>query len=113
MRASLKKAQSQSWFSKGRNAPAMTYEQAAQAALDVQDACNLSGVVFAFGEAMHAVCDEQQRLGEGTDWKNNHAIVTLFINKLGDLNGLTVAGTDFDWFSKAYTEMRRIAEVMA
>lgn len=87
----------------------MTYQQAAQSALDVQDACNLSGVVFAFAEAMHAICEEQQRLGQSTDWKKHHPTVTLFVNKLGDLNGLTVGGADFDWFSKAYTEVRRIA----
>lgn len=65
----------------------MNYQQAAQTALDVQDACNLSGVVFSFAEAMHAICEEQQRLGKGTEWKNRNPIVTLFLSKLQDLNG--------------------------
>ncbi len=64
----------------------MTYQEAAQCAVDVQDACNLSGVVFSFAEAMHAICEEQHRLGKGTEWKNTHPIVALFLSKLNDLN---------------------------
>lgn len=30
----------------------MTYKEAAQSALDIQDACNLSGVVFSFARAI-------------------------------------------------------------
>jgi hypothetical protein len=65
----------------------MTFKQAAQQALDVQDACNLSGVVFAFARAMQAVCDESQRIGTGTDWRNSHPIVTMHLLKLCELNG--------------------------
>jgi len=65
----------------------MNYQQAAQSALDVQDACNLSGVLFSFADAMHAICEKQNELGEGTEWKNRHAIVTLYLAKLADLNG--------------------------
>jgi hypothetical protein len=61
-------------------------QEAAQAALDCQDACNLSGVVFTFAEAMQAICDEQHRLNEGTEWKNSHPVVTLFLSKLSELN---------------------------
>lgn len=64
----------------------MTIQQAAQWALDCQDACNLSGVAFSFAEAMHAICAESERLGKGTEWKNQHCIVTLFLSKLGSLN---------------------------
>jgi len=56
----------------------MDIQQAAQQALAVQDACNLSGVVFSFAEVMEAICEEQQRLGQSTEWKNTHPIVTLF-----------------------------------
>ncbi|HXW54208.1 MAG TPA: hypothetical protein VEJ67_00575 [Candidatus Cybelea sp.] len=41
----------------------MTYAEAAKTAIECQDACNLSGVVFSFAEAMRAVCDEAQRRG--------------------------------------------------
>jgi len=64
----------------------MTYQEAARTALECQDACNLSGVLFSFAEAMHAICEEQQRLGKGTDWKNTNPIVTLYLSKLGSLN---------------------------
>src|SRR5260370_19523782 len=64
----------------------MTYQEAARTALECQDACNLSGVVFSFAQAMQAICDEQNRLGKGTDWKNAHPIVTLYLSKLGSLN---------------------------
>ncbi len=64
----------------------MTYEQAAQTALDVQNACNLSGVLFSFAEAMQAICDEAHKQGQGTAWKNEHPIVCLFLSKLADLN---------------------------
>jgi hypothetical protein len=63
----------------------MTIQQAAQSALDVQDAVNLSGVVFAYGDAMRAVCDEAHRLGEGTAWKNTHPIAVVFASKVEHL----------------------------
>ena len=65
----------------------MTYKQAAQSALDVQDASNLSGVVFSFAKVMQAVCDESHRIGKGTAWRNSNPIVTMYLLKLGELNG--------------------------
>ena len=64
----------------------MTIKEAAQTALDVQDACNLSGVVHSFSQAMHAVFEEAERLHKGTDWRNAHPIVTLYLSKLCSLN---------------------------
>jgi hypothetical protein len=64
----------------------MTYQETAQQALDVQDACNLSGVVHAFSRAMSVLWEEAHRTGQGTDWVNKHPIVTLFIDKLASLN---------------------------
>jgi len=81
----------------------MDIQQAAQQALDVQDACNLSGVVFSFAEVMHAICEEQQRLGQSTEWKNTHPVVTLFLSKLTDLS------RNQDFF-KAHDTVKRIAE---
>jgi len=63
----------------------MTLKQAAQSALDVQDACNLSGVVFSFARAMQAICDSPER-GD-TESRNNHPIVTMYLLKLSELNG--------------------------
>lgn len=64
----------------------MTYQEAAKQALDIQDACNLSGVAFSFARAMQAVCDEASRIGAGTNWKNYNPIVTLFLLKMAELN---------------------------
>lgn len=66
----------------------MTIQDAAKSAVLIQDACNLSGVVFEFARCMQAICDEAQRLGKGTQWKNQHPIVTAFLLKLSDLNGV-------------------------
>jgi hypothetical protein len=65
----------------------MTYQEAAQWAIDCQDACNLSGVTHSYDKAVSAVFDESQRLGKRTDWINKHPIVTLFLSKLCSLNG--------------------------
>lgn len=55
--------------------------RAYSSALEVQDACNLSGVVYAFARAMDVVCAECQ----GTDEKNHHPIVVLFMSKLNSM----------------------------
>ena len=54
-------------------------------ALDIQGACNLSGVVFAFAEIMHIICDEARAQGQGTNWKNQHSICVLFADKIASL----------------------------
>ena len=65
----------------------MTIPEAAQTALDCQDACNLSGVLASFKEIVHEVLwPEARRLGKGTEWINQHPICTLFLSKLGSLN---------------------------
>jgi len=51
-------------------------------ALTVQDASNLSGVVFSFAEAMKAICQEAQQNNLGTDWKNNHPVARLFAEQI-------------------------------
>lgn len=65
----------------------MTYQQAAQWAMDCQDACNLSGVVHSFDRAVTAIWAEANKQGKGTDWVNTHPIVALYLSKLVDLNG--------------------------
>lgn len=61
-----------------------TLSEAAQAALDVQDASNLSGVAYAFAEAVKAVREYEPNLG--TNGYNTHPIVVLFVSKLSDLS---------------------------
>lgn len=66
----------------------MTLQQAAQTALDCQNASNLSGVLVSLNEIIQNVLwPEARRLGKGTDWVNGHPIVGLILDKLVDLNG--------------------------
>jgi len=42
---------------------------------------HLTGLVPRFSETMRAVCDEGNRLGQGTDWRNQHPDVQQFVRK--------------------------------
>ena len=57
-------------------------------ACQVQDACNLSGVVFAFARAMERLCvlshADQSR---GTKWRNEHIVSKLYASKIQSLAG--------------------------
>ena len=85
---------------------ALTYQQLAQQSLDIQDACNLSGVVHAFSRAMETLRAHPDCTG--TDWINTHPIVTLFIDKLASLNRTQ---QDLDAVSKAYTAVHEIIAI--
>ncbi len=61
----------------------MTLKQAAQSAIDVQDACNLSGVAHSMLDAIAAIRDD----AANTVQVNQHPIVTLFLLKMCELNG--------------------------
>jgi DTW domain-containing protein YfiP len=81
----------------------MTLQDAAQTAIDVQDAVNLSGVLASFHHVViDALWPEARRLNKGTEWVNQHPICTLFLDKLADLNR---RGD----FSSAYTEVKLLA----
>ena len=81
-----------------------TMQEAAQTALDVQDAVNLSGVLAAFHEIVsNVIWREARRLGQGTDFVNRHPICTLFLSKLTDLNAGEAE------FSRAYKEVSGLA----
>jgi hypothetical protein len=81
----------------------MDYQKAAQTALDVQDACVLSGVAKSLaGPVMDAIWAEARRLNKGTDWVNENPIVTLFLNKMQSLNR--------GEFSPAYDAVEKIAQ---
>lgn len=57
-----------------------------QSAIDVQDACNLSGVLFSFNRIMNKICNVSNLQELGTEWKNTHPICTLYLDKMVDLN---------------------------
>jgi hypothetical protein len=87
----------------------MDIKEAAQTALDVQDACNLSGVLRSFGEIVSDVIwPEARRLNQGTEFVNRHPICTLFLVKLADLNGYSDSLTD-ESYSRAYDAVRKLA----
>lgn len=71
-----------------------------QAALDVQTACNLSGVVLAFADAIQAINEEARELGKGTTWRNEHPISVLFSTQIGHLTK-TCTLADPDVYAKA------------
>jgi hypothetical protein len=60
-------------------------QQEAKEVIALQDACNSSGVVFRLAEAMQKICEEANRLGEGTEWKNKHPILLMYVSKLDSL----------------------------
>ena len=74
-------------------------------AIVVQDACNLSGIVIGFAKVMDKLCQESQRLGMGTDWRNTHPIAIMYSDKIASL---THSGSA-ESYSQAYTECRRRA----
>lgn len=75
----------------------------AQEALDVQDACNLSGVVHAWSRSITELRKLCPKLG--TDGINKHPINVLFADKVASLTGSDDTGTITD----AYAECTRLA----
>lgn len=67
----------------------MTLKEAAQMAIDVQSACNLSGVIHSFSEVMNVLWEEAHKLGKGTDWVNEHPICRLFAEQIAHLTNKT------------------------
>lgn len=63
-----------------------TLQDLAKATLQVQDACNLTAVVYAFAD----VCTRLRKLfpAEGTEFFNKHPIVILWLDKLNSLAGI-------------------------
>lgn len=81
-----------------------TIQQLAQEAIEVQDACNLSGVVHAWSRSMTRLCELLPDLG--TAGRNQHPINVLFSSKVASLT----RSEDSDTFSKAYDACRQLAE---
>ena len=62
--------------------------RAANEAIAVQNASNLSGVVRSFHEVLsNTLWPSARAKGYGTQWVNTHPITRLFIAKLADLSG--------------------------
>lgn len=52
----------------------------------MMDACNASGIIKSFGEVMTKLWDHAHKNMKGTEWVNSHPLVTIFIDKLVELN---------------------------
>jgi hypothetical protein len=85
----------------------MTIKELAQRTLDVQNACNLSGVAKSFAEATSVLWEEARRLKEGTDWVNQHPISKCWIDKMASLAGVQ----SFSWNARAaYDAVEELAK---
>ena len=89
----------------------MTKEQSAALqivaieALQLQDACNASGVVRTMSQALSTLWQSLPHVG--TDAVNTHAVTLLYLFKLADLAGGTF---DHPNLSEAFKTCRALAE---
>jgi hypothetical protein len=82
-------------------------KDAARAAIAVQSASNLSGVAKTFANVQSVLLAEADRLGKGTDWRNSHPVVQLFLVQMAHLANLPI-DLEFDYM-KAATAVEEIA----
>jgi hypothetical protein len=71
-----------------------TLAQLAQEALNVQDACNLTGVVHGYSRALSDLRTHAEAGGHGTDWINRHPIAVAWADKIASLTGIQAIGCD-------------------
>lgn len=89
-----------------------TIAQLAREALDIQDGCNLSGLVHGWSRAVAELRPLLAELGiMGTDQINWYPINRLWASKLHDL---TLMGlSDLDEYGRAHLACTRLAEGMS
>ena len=75
------------------NAP-YTLQQMAQRVLDLQDACNLSGVIHSWDGDISRLWVIARAIGKGTDWLNTHPINKLYASKVHDLSCMGLSDSD-------------------
>lgn len=86
----------------------MTLQHMAQSALDVQSACNLSGVVRSFAEIVHEMRTEYNM---DTPTCNHHPVCILFAEQIAHLTtGRMIQG---DAYSDAYKKCELLAKGIA
>jgi hypothetical protein len=82
---------------------ARTLAALANEAIQVQDACNLSGVAHGFARAMSDLMDHTN----GTEERNHHPIAILWADKIASLTG-----TQRSWDSMAiYSKVHDLASL--
>lgn len=82
-----------------------TMAELAQEAIEIQDACNLGGLVHGWSRSMSDLQDHLRQ--EGTRSVNEHPISKLWASKIHDLARMGLS--DYDAFSKAYDECKKLA----
>jgi hypothetical protein len=89
-----------------------TIKDAAETALQVQDGCNLSGILQSFTEiVINTIWPAAREQGNGTEWVNQHPICTLFLDKLTSLNRTQCLCRDnMNSFGTAYESVVRMAK---
>lgn len=82
-----------------------TVADLAQEALDIQNACNLSGVIHAWNRSI----SDLRRLfpAASTDWINQHPVNKMFASKVHDLTRMGLS--DMDAYDKAHEECTALA----
>lgn len=84
-----------------------TLKELCKEALDVQDACNLTGVLKSFDRTMGELRLLAREEGwEGTEAINRHPVAILFSSKIASLTG----SEDGLEFSKAYDSVSKVVE---
>ena len=83
-------------------------KQLAQKALDVQNACNLSGVLHTFDNVIRMLWVHARSQNQGTDWVNEHAIVIVFLDKLNSLAG--IQKFNYEKVEAAYASVYELAK---
>lgn len=64
-----------------------TEQELIKEAIDVQMACNLSGIVHSFSRAMADLWEIAREKGKGTDFVNTHRVARLYASKIQSLSG--------------------------
>ncbi len=82
-------------------------QRAAQHAIQVQNSCDLSGVIRQWNEIVIDLWEEANRQGRGTEWVNRHPINKLFANKVVQLTQLDESkfGLDYEWVKEVADDL--------
>ncbi len=81
----------------------MLTKQDYEDAINVQDACNLSGVVRSWAKVMSKIWDEAHAQSAGTQFVNEHPINVMYASKVASLTGCEVSAS----FASAYEKCRK------
>ena len=89
-----------------------TIKEAAETALQLQDGCNLSGILRSFTEiVMDTLCPAAREQGKGTEWVNQHPICAILLDKLASLNrSQCMCSENMTSFGSAYDAVVKLAE---